>query len=201
MVIVSARSEDSFRIARLHHSAIETGFLSSLGTGFLNSLYKFIIRKEIVLVCKEGDAVNGFVSFSHNSGKMMRKFLLNPMGVLSFFLAILKRPVLIFPALETLMIPVKNKSEGDKKQGLYLPKAELLSISVDPGTQKKGVGTMLLSGLEKKLREVGVKEYKVVAGADLIAANRFYQKNGFRLVTQINVHRRELSNVYCKSLL
>lgn len=201
MLTESARSEDSFQIAYLHHSAIDKGFLSSLGSGFLNALYKYLISKEIVLVCREGETVLGFVSCSLNSGKMMRKFLFNPSGVVSFFWAILKKPSLIFSALETMRIPLKNKSGGEKKPGLDLPEAELLSISVDPGTQKAGIGTLLLSGLEKRLREEGVKEYKVVAGANLVAANRFYQKNGFHLVTQINIHRKEISNVYCKSLL
>lgn len=200
MVIESARSVDSIQIARLHYSAIDTGFLSSLGSGFLNSLYKYLISKEIVLVCREGEMVLGFVSFSYNSGMMIKKFLFYPAGVVSFLLAILKRPSLVFSAIETFRIPFKNKSAGEKKLAIDLPEAELLSISVDPGTQKAGIGTLLLSGLEKRLSEEGVKEYKVVAGANLIAANRFYQKNGFHLATQINIHRKELSNVYCKSL-
>lgn len=201
MVVGLAESSDSRQIALIHHSAIQTGFLSSLGIGFLGSLYRYLINNEIVLVCREGETVHGFVSCSINSGKMMKKFLFNPTGVVSFLWAILKRPLLIFSALETMRIPFKNKSAGEKKPGLDLPEAELLSISVDPGTQKAGIGTLLLSGLERRLREEGVKEYKVVAGANLIAANRFYQKNGFHLATQINIHRKELSNVYCKSLL
>ena len=200
-MIESAQLSDSIQIANLHHSAIKSGFLSSLGLGFLNSLYKYLIIKEIVLVYRDGEKVLGFVSCSLCSGKMMRKFLFNPGGVLSFLPAVLKKPSLILRALETMRIPVKNKSAGEKKPGLNLPDAELLSISVKPGTQKEGIGTLLLSGLEKRLREEGVKQYKAVAGATLVAANSFYQKNGFHLTTEISIHGKDISNVYCKSLL
>jgi len=200
-MVASATSSDSLQVAQLHHSAIKAGFLSRLGIGFLNSLYKYLIKKEIVLVYREGETIRGFVSCALNSDKIMRKFVFNPEGVLSFLVAILKRPGLLFTSVETMLIPLKNKSAGRKKIGPKLPEAELLSISVDPGFQQDGIGSSLLAELEKRLQEKGVQQYKVVAGANLIAANKFYLKHGFHLADEMIIHGKDISNIYCKSLL
>jgi len=81
-----------------------------------------------------------------------------------------------------------------------LPVAELLSIAVDSTIQKSGIGSRLLNALEFELMQIGIKEYKVIAGADLDSANKFYLKNGFILVRQIIIHGNELSNIYLKKL-
>ncbi len=199
MVQLAAVS-DAKQIARLHYSAIKTGFLSRLGVGFLSALYKYLIKNEIVIVDREGNKVRGFVSCSLNADRVIRRFILNPEGVFRFVIALLSRPSLLVSSIETLLIPAKHGSGKKDNNATELPKVELLSISVDPDYQKGGTGTMLLAELEKQLRKNKVEKYRVVAGSNLEGANRFYQKNGFELVTTIKVHGNEISNVYCKGL-
>ena len=199
-MIQPARISDSGQIAELHYSALNTGFLSKLGVGFLNALYKYLIKNEIVLVAREGDKVWGYVSCSLNSAKVMRRFILNPEGVFKFLVGVISNPSLIIHSIETLSVPLKHKSAGRKESTPELPGVELLSISVDPNSQKHGIGTSLLAELEKRLRETGVKQYKVIAGSSLTGANQFYKKNGFVQVTTVNIHGNEISNVYCKEL-
>ena len=191
---------DSWRVAQLHHTVIQTGFLSRLGTRFLNVLYKYLIKNEIVLVHREAGTVRAFVSCTLNSKKVMRRFIVRPDAIFTLLMTLLKNPSLLRSSFETLMIPVKNKKSGDGELSSPLPETELLSIAVEPGLQKDGVGTALLAGLEKTLREKGVDRYRVVAGETLTGANNFYRKNGFELVTTIMIHGNDISNVYCKRL-
>lgn len=200
-MVESAQSVDSIQIAKLHQAVLETGFLSRLGTGFLNVLYKYLIKREIVLVYREGGAVRGFVSCTLNSKRVMRRFIVRPDAILSLLLALLKKPSLMRASFETMMIPLKHKTSGGPANTQVLPEAELLSITVEPGFQKGGAGTALLAGLEKTLRERGVGCYRVVAGATLTGANNFYRKNGFQLAGEVNIHGKDISNIYCKSLI
>ena len=54
--------------------------------------------------------------------------------------------------------------------------------------------------LENEIRNMGIREYKVISGAHLVSANQFYLKNEFTCVRQITIHGNELSNVYTKQL-
>lgn len=73
-------------------------------------------------------------------------------------------------------------------------------ISVNPDCQASGIRTQLVNVLEAYLKENRVKAYKVVAGVELVGANKFYLKNGFVLAKQITKHGKSLSNVYVKEL-
>jgi ribosomal protein S18 acetylase RimI-like enzyme len=199
-MIQSALIIHSKQIAQLHYSTINTGSLTRLGIGFLSALYKYLIKNEIVLVAVEENLVRGFVSCSLNADIVIWRFLLNPLCVLRFVIALISRPSMLISSIETFLIPVKHRS-GEKIRGVkQLPKVELLSISVDPNYQKDGIGTKLLAELEKRLHENEIKQFKVVAGSKLTNANYFYRKSGFKLVTTIKIHGGEISNVYCKEL-
>ena len=182
-------------IATLHKQTISEGFLSKLGLGFLKSLYKFLIKKEIVLVYQEEENVLGFVSCTLSSKNIMRRFLLyNPFIIIKIFLSIIMNPALIKPLFETYRAP--SLSDSSKKNSIKLPDTELLSISVSPEAQKEGIGTKLLNALETELKNKGITQYKVIAGEKLMGANKFYRKNSFKLIKQVAIHGNDISNVY-----
>jgi ribosomal protein S18 acetylase RimI-like enzyme len=200
-MIKTAHTSDASAIASLHRQTLKGSFLAQLGTVFLESLYIFLIKKELVLVYTEKNKVEGFVSFSFNSEGMMKKFFIScPEFILSLALKTILKPVLIKRFWETFRAPSKSKQTGDAKTSGLLPAAELLSISVNPGCQATGIGSQLLNALEKHLQETGIKKYKVIAGESLVGANNFYLKNGFVLATQIVIHGNSKSNVYTKEL-
>lgn len=187
------------QIALLHQQTISEGFLSKLGFSFLTSLYRFLIRNELVLVYQKERKVVGFVSCALSSKGMMKRFMLaSPDGILKLLMAILKKPSLIKPLLETFNAPSLSVAESSSE--IDIPTTELLSISVSPLVQKEGVGTMLLKGLEDALIERKIDSFKVIAGSKLIGANKFYLKNGFVLRKTITIHGDEISNVYVKIL-
>ena len=197
-----AIESDSMSIAKLHHSTLTRSFLSKLGLNFLGSLYQFLIKKELVIVHSEENRITGFISFSQNSSGMMAIFLFTcPACVFKLLGILILSPGLTKRFLETFLAPFKSKSTLTKKGTVLLPSAELLSISVYPDCQATGIGSQLLNALEDYLRQNQILRYKVVAGVELVGANKFYLKNGFVLVNQIVIHGDSLSNVYTKELL
>lgn len=74
--------------------------------------------------------------------------------------------------------------------------AELDRIFLIPESTGKGIGTRLLNETLKVLRSDGISRLMVKAGKDETLARRFYEKNGFKLVEEVNVQApwgRELS--------
>ncbi|HKI88427.1 MAG TPA: hypothetical protein VKA38_05320, partial [Draconibacterium sp.] len=66
--------KDALQVALLHEQTISEGFLPKLGRSFLVSLYRFLIKKELVLVYKEENKILGFISCAISSKGMMKRF-------------------------------------------------------------------------------------------------------------------------------
>ena len=200
MIRLAIKTE-AHRIALLHKNTITTGFLSKLGIDFLESLYLFLINNDLVFVNIEESEITGYISFSYNSTKIMRWFIFkSPDGLLKLLRQIIRSPFIIKEILETCAAPFKMKVLKYSQANQILPNAELLSMSVDPNCQRSGIGCKLLLELEEQLKQHRIMAYKVVAGASLKSANRFYIRNGFILYSQVKIHGNELSNIYIKEL-
>lgn len=194
-----ANKNDARVLACMHKESINQGFLSRLDISFLTSLYLYLIKKELVIVSREENKVNGFVSYSFSSSGIIKRFIYSkPLALFYLFFSIIKSPSLIKLVFETMKAPRKS---GDQSDSLELvPPGELLSISVDSQLQKKGTGTILLNALENQLKTLQVDSYKVIAGDKLTGANNFYQKNGFRLAKTLTIHGDSVSNLYIKTI-
>jgi ribosomal protein S18 acetylase RimI-like enzyme len=196
-MISKAQNTDCSQLAALHYQNINKGFLPKLGISFLQSLYRFFVIRELVLVSEDEDKVLGFVSCAITSKGIMKRFMFYcPSGILKLMVALLKKPGLAKPLLETL------RSSDLSEQGTReeIPETELLSISVSPQAQKGEIGTHLLTALEQELKQRNIRKYKVIAGEKLEGANKFYLKNGFVLAKQISIHGKDISNVYVKKI-
>jgi GNAT superfamily N-acetyltransferase len=196
-MIRTATIRDSYTLAQLHDETLETSFLASLGIEFLSKLYAYIISYENVWIFEENNIIFGFVSFSTNSGLMMKRFFYTNPGC--FFILVrrlIMKPSNIIRFIETSRAPSKVNNIPNS----MLPVAELLSISVRPGYQALGIGNRLLIFMENYLKGIGISQYKVVAGATLLGANKFYLKNGFVLSGRVCIHGNSVSNVYMKNV-
>lgn len=201
-MINKAIKEDSAALAKLHHQTISEGFLSLLGISFLKSLYSFLIKNELVLVFKKENNLIGFVSCSLNTTGIMKRFLFSsPLSVFELMFILIRKPNIINSLIETLSAPSKSRYIRNENLETTLPDAELLSISVNHRFQTDGIGTKLLLELETNLKKKDIFKYKVVAGEELVGANKFYLKNGFVLATKIKIHGNKFSNVYIKELI
>ena len=200
-MIRPAQKSDAIGIAMLHQRTLTNSFLAKLGIRFLESLYVFLVKKELVIVYAEGAAVKGFVSFSYNSSDMMKRFLFSsPACVIKLLGILITSPTFLKRLIETFSAPFKSKTSLSSTTKVILPDAELLSISVDPNCQNSGIGSKLLEVLENQLKQCGIPEYKVIAGMSLDSANKFYLSKDFTFASQITIHGNELSNIYIKQL-
>lgn len=195
-MIKLAQFADAQQIAILHQQTISKGFLTNLGLDFLQNLYFFLIKKELILTYKENDQVVGFVSCAISSKGIMKRFVITePIVIAKLLVLIINNPKIVKQMLETFRAPSLSKSKTCK-----VPDTELLSISVSPLSQQGGIGTQLLSALEFELKKRNITTYKVIAGEKLHGANKFYLKNGFKRFKQISIHSDDISNVYIKEI-
>jgi len=184
-------SRHADQVARLHIQGINTGFISSLGIGFVTALYEAIVEDDnsFGFVAEENDKVLGFVAFTTNINKLYKSVILKKGWRFALLLAgkmfSLKRIKKVF---ETLFYPSRTKK-------MNLPSAELLSIVVADERQGKGLGLQLLQKGLAGCAKRGIDKVKVLVGADNKPANELYQKCGFELVGQIDSHG-VISNVY-----
>jgi len=200
-MIRHAQKSDAKAIAILHQKTLAKSFLASLGVGFLEILYRFLIKKEIVIVYSDDDVLKGFVAFSKHSSGMMKRFLFTcPMCVIKLIGIMVSKPAFLKRVVETFATPFKSKISVPSSAMVKLPHAEILSIAVEPYFQKTGIGGQLLVALEDHLKQIGISKYKVIAGGSLDSANRFYLRNNFAFISQIIIHGNELSNIYTKKL-
>lgn len=175
---------DSKSIAKLHHEGIGTGFLSSLGPGFLEVLYRTMIdsvRASVIVVESDG-AVVGFVAGTVDTGAFYRDFF--------------RRKVLTaaFRTLPSLLRPStwRNLWETTRYGGESLGasvSAELLSMAVAPEARRSGVGAELVESLQGWYEQKGVDSAKVVVGADNAPAISLYSRCGFEEPRELEVHR------------
>jgi ribosomal protein S18 acetylase RimI-like enzyme len=173
--------------AALHASQICEGFLPTLGQPFLRRLYRRIVRwpGAFLLVAADGDTVIGMAAGTEDVGGLYRAFILHD-GLTAGLVA---GPRLVrswAKVRETLRYPA---GEGG------LPRAELLSVAVDPLARGKGVGGELVAAANDEFAHRGVTAARVVAAAHNAAALRLYGSAGYRPAARIEVHAGAPSEV------
>lgn len=185
---------DAHAVARIHAAAITTGFLARLGRRFLACLYRGIAQDtgSHVWVAQGDTDIIGFCAYSVDVGAMYKRVLRRSLLPLAW--ASLPRslnPFVLKEILDTCRYPAKQEAQE-------LPAAEILSIAVDQSCRATGTGRRLLEEAIKQAATDGVPEIKVLAGADLAAANRFYLACGFEKRAEIIQHGHPL-NVYVRN--
>lgn len=190
-MIKSLSKSHSIQIGQLHISGIPTGFISSLGLGFVTALYEAIAKDKnsFGFVAVEDDRILGFVAFSTNLSKLYKYVIFKKGFRFGFILA---RKML---SIETIKKVWANLFYPKKMKQMNLPDAELLSIVVATDGQGKGIGTKLIEAGLKECCKRNIDKVKVLVAADNEPANRLYKKCGFGLVQQIKSHGT-LSNIY-----
>jgi ribosomal protein S18 acetylase RimI-like enzyme len=182
---------DPDRLAQLHADRIRDGFLAELGRGFLERLYRRIVRSDgsfaYVATDAEPDRAVGFAAAAVDVSALYREFAVR--DGLSVSLAVLPFAIRSWRrVLETLRYPAST--DGDD-----LPAAEILAVAVDESATGRGVGKLVVDAATRELHARGVRAVKVVAGSDNAAALRLYEKCGFERRARIEVHTGVSSEV------
>ena len=212
--IGSAQLTDIVHVCDLHENGIKTGFLTSLGKGFLTRFYHSMIHLDsaVLLVARNPEGkIYGFVSGTEDVTRLYRDFLRSPY-VLHAIVELVKNFLFasnksdcpkettirnkiyicwkwIFRIWETLTYTTKDEIQS-------LPKSELLSIVVNSGIRGSDVATQLMGALKSAFFARNVLTFKIVVSAENMRARRYYEKMGGVPVAEIQVHQGEVSYVY-----
>ena len=183
------------QVAALHATSIDQGFLSTLGEPFLALMYRALDEAEgsVLLTEEQGGRIVGFVSGAEGMGAIYRRMLRRPVRLGLTLLPSLVRPRRIARIIEIL------RYGGDAEASLPLPKAELLSIAVDPVVRGTGVAERLYRRLQAHFAGRGIPAFRITVGDSLAPAHRYYRKMGAMPVGRIEVHAGEGSVVYVQA--
>ncbi len=195
-MIDKLKKQHAAQVADLHISGIPTGFISSLGRGFVTALYEAIYADEnsfgFVALDDSGEVV-GFVAFSSNLGSLYKHVALKNFFKFGFILA--KKMI----SLKVVKRVIDNIFYPAKMREMNLPDAELLSIVIGESGRGKGLATELSRAGFKECRARGIDKVKVLVAAENEPANKLYQKVGFIFAQEIDSHGVK-SNVYVKDI-
>ena len=176
--IREALPTDIERIVDVHNAAFKDFFLTSLGSRFLALYYRSVLMhpRGVLLVSDNGEGVIGFcagtvLSAGFNSSLIKSNF---SSYVIEGLKLLLTNPVSLWHLFKNFS--KENSNVGDK--GEY---AELLSIAVDPNTQRSGAGKSMLLALEEEAKKRGGKQLSLTTDYnDNEKAIGFYQSLGYR---------------------
>lgn len=163
-------------IVTIHLNTFTGFFLTFMGRGFLNQMYTSYCDYEEagLLVAEEDGKAIGFLAYSSNfSGlyKFMIKTRLIRFGWYSIG-AFFRRPTAFMHIISAFLKPGEAKREEK-----YV---ELSSIGVDPNIKSKGIGSILIDSLKRKVDFTKFAYINLETDAvDNEGAIHFYEKNGF----------------------
>ena len=166
------------QVVQIHLDTFKGFFLTFMGRGFLNCLYKCYCQyKEsgLLVAFEDGNPI-GFLAYSGDySGlyKFMIKRKLIPFAWFSLG-AFVRKPRVFIRLIRAFM-----KSDDVKRDEKYV---ELASIGVKPNSKSKGIGSALITELKENI-DFNLYSYISLEtdAENNEAANRFYFKNSFKL--------------------
>jgi ribosomal protein S18 acetylase RimI-like enzyme len=189
ITIRSAVAADAPFCARLHREGIATGFLSSLGRGFLTVLYRSLIADDagVVLIAEDVSGPVGFVTGITDTSGFYRRFV-KRYGMEA---GIREIPSIVRPSAIRKLIETARYGGEDEVELA----AELLSMAVVSARRGRGIAGRLQSELLQRLTDLGVGAVKVVVGSANAPAIAAYRKAGFDPAGTTEVHEGETSEV------
>ena len=181
-------------VVRIHLDTFEGFFLTFMGKGFLKTMYSSYCAHNgsglFVATDGEGKTV-GFLAYSGDmSGlyKYMIKKKLIPFGWYSMG-AFFRKPKVFMRLIRAFLKP--SESVREEKY------VELASIGVDPSAKSKGIGSQLIDKLKESVDFTENAYITLETDAENNeGANRFYQKNGFKLIREYATHEGRKMNEY-----
>jgi ribosomal protein S18 acetylase RimI-like enzyme len=93
------------------------------------------------------------------------------------------------------IVEILRYSRGAGADAVSLPEAELLSLGVSPSCRGRGHAEALYAGLVRFFADRDQAAFRIVVGAELERAHRFYRRMGAEPGAEIAVHRGAASTV------
>lgn len=192
-IVVTNNQKYVDEIVNIHLKTFTGFFLTFLGKGFLKQLYKGFMEHEQsnLIIAIENKKIVGFLAYSENMSELYKYLIKNKLIQFAWysFIAFLKKPTIFIR-----LISAFGKSEEVDRNESYI---ELSSIGVLPDAKGKGIGSKMID----KLKEiVDFDEFDYISletdAKDNDYANKFYQKNGFKLDRTYKTKQGRIMNEY-----
>jgi ribosomal protein S18 acetylase RimI-like enzyme len=186
----SGTKRDALGVATLHVGTIDEGFLSTLGAPFLRRLYGRLAATEhgFLLVADDvtadGSALVGFVAGATSLRALYREFLWRD-GLAAACRSIPNLARSLPKVWETLRYGTAPPSDDGAPPE---DEVELLSIGVASSARGRGTGGALVEAFFGAAARTGAQSARVVVGSENHAAIRMYQRAGFVVARQLELH-------------
>lgn len=185
-------------VAELHIANINQGFLSTLGLGFVSLMYRAIDEGDdsVLLVARVNGEAVGFVAGATGMRPIYKRMLRYWPQLFWALLPSMLSPRRVWRIIEILRY---TRSSGGAS-GAVLPAAELLSIAVVPTFRGQHHAENLYRALCERFSGRDLPAFKIVVGATLTPAHKFYRRMGAQPAAEIEVHQGATSTVYVQTL-
>jgi ribosomal protein S18 acetylase RimI-like enzyme len=183
-----AGRSDAPAIAAIHREQIPWGLLSRLGGEFVTAFYGALVESPLGFgfVAEADGRVVGFATGVVDWRRFYREFLRRHLRLAVRAFAADLRGGRWRRLLETTRYAASGA----------LPPAELVSIAVSPEARGGGVAAGLVTRVLREFSERAVAAVRVTAGTDNAPARRLYERAGFTLHSEAEIHRGEFAAIY-----
>jgi len=187
-----ADPSDAPAIAALHREQIPWGLLSRLGQEFVTAFYTALVASPLGFgfVAERDGRVVGFASGVVHWRRFYREFLRGHLRLAVRAVAVGLRGARWRRLLETTRYAASGA----------LPSAELVAIAVRPEARGGGVAAGLVAAVLREFSARAVAAVRVTAGAENLAARRLYERAGFALHSEAEIHPGEVAAIYVMTL-
>lgn len=184
-------------VVNIHMETFEGFFLTFLGSGFLQQMYKGFIThaNSGLIVAKENDKVVGVLAYSEDLSGFYNYLIKSRLILFAWYSikAVIRKPTIIFRLFRSFLKPTESK-----RKEKYI---ELSSIGVSPNVKGQHIGSFMIDALKEIFEK---KDFAYInletdaVGNELV--NKFYIKNGFKLFRSYETHEGRKMNEYrwCK---
>ena len=188
-----ATPADSPAIAALHREQIPWGLLSDMGPGFVDAFYRTLLTSTVgfAFLAEDTDGPVGFASGIVHWGRFYRTFLCRNW---TLALGVVVRRLFDLSRWRRLFETSRYAASA------VLPGSELLSIALRPRVRGTGVADTLVRHVLDEFALRGVTQVRVTTASSNDAAARVYERTGFRLLGDAEIHPGEVARVYVITL-
>jgi ribosomal protein S18 acetylase RimI-like enzyme len=184
---------DSASVAAIHLEQIPWGLLTSMGPRFVDAFYRTLLSSPVgfVFVAEDDDGPVGFASGVVHWRRFYQAFLF---GNWRLAAAVILRRVFDLRRWRRLAETSRYAAATS------LPGSELLSIAVRPRARGTGTADALVRQVLDEFSHLGVTQVRVTTALSNEAAARVYERTGFRLLGDTQIHPGETARVYVITL-
>ncbi len=188
-----ASPADSAAIAAMHLEAIPTGQLSSMGPGFVTAFYHTLLDSGdgFAFVAEQDGHPVGYATGIVHWRRFYRTFVRRNWRLAA---GTLLRRLFSVERLRKLTETTRYAAAAS------LPEAELLSIALRPQARGAGTGDALVRAVLEEFARREVTQVRVTTASDNVPAVRLYERAGFRLLGEQQIHPGESAHVYLISI-